>query len=55
MLLAIFYYDGIFGCYNANGNDVARGDRPEVDPVVRHHHTKGFLDPPDGVRGAYAG
>jgi hypothetical protein len=27
------------------GDDVALGDRPEVDPVVRHHHTKGFLDP----------
>jgi hypothetical protein len=27
------------------GDDIARGQRPEVDPVVRLHHTKGLLEP----------
>jgi hypothetical protein len=30
---------------DANRNDVAYGDGPEIDPVVRCHHAKGFLDP----------
>jgi hypothetical protein len=30
---------------DTNGNDVACGDRLEVDLVVRLYHAKGFLDP----------
>jgi hypothetical protein len=36
--------------YVGSGYDVACGDGLEVDPVVRNHHAKGFLD--SQVKGA---